>query len=87
MQLTGLNWAIPIGISFFTFQAIGYYLDCYHNRIKAEKNAIDYTLFVCFFPQIASGPISKATELERGRARIQTWAVGLWAIIHGEQSS
>ena len=63
MQLTGLNWAIPIGISFFTFQAIGYYLDCYHNRIKAEKNAIDYTLFVCFFPQIASGPISKATEL------------------------
>lgn len=62
-QLPGLNWAIPVGISFFTFQALGYYLDVYHKRIPAEKNLVDYLLFVSFFPQIASGPISKATEL------------------------
>ena len=61
--LPGLNWAIPIGISFFTFQAVGYLLDVFHERIKAEKNIIDYILFVSFFPQIASGPISKADEL------------------------
>ena len=61
--LPGLNWAIPVGISFFTFQAVGYFLDVYHGRIKAEKNFLDYMLFVSFFPQVTSGPISKADEL------------------------
>lgn len=58
--LPGLNWAIPVGISFFTFQAVGYMLDVYHGRVKAEKNLLDYLLFVSFFPQVMSGPISKA---------------------------
>ena len=62
-SLPGLNWAIPIGISFFTFQAVGYMLDVYHGRVHAEKNLLDYLLFVSFFPQIMSGPISKAGEL------------------------
>ena len=62
-SIPGLNWAVPVGISFFTFQAVGYMLDVYHRRIKAENNIIDYCLFVSFFPQIASGPISKADEL------------------------
>ena len=62
-QLPGLNWAIPVGVSFFTFQALGYFLDVYHKRIPAEKSLLDYLLFVSFFPQIASGPISKAQEL------------------------
>ena len=61
--LPGLNWAIPVGISFFTFQAVGYMLDVYHGRVKAEKNLLDYTLFVSFFPQVTSGPISTAEEL------------------------
>lgn len=62
-HLTGLNWAVPIGISFYSFQAVGYMLDVYHGRIKAERNIADYVLFVSFFPQVASGPISKADEL------------------------
>lgn len=62
-MLPGLNWAIPVGISFFTFQALGYMLDVYHGRTKVEKNFIDYMLFVSFFPQVTSGPISKADEL------------------------
>lgn len=61
--LSGLNWAIPVGISFFTFQAVGYLLDVYHGRIKAEKNFLDYALFVSFFPQVTSGPISTAKDL------------------------
>ena len=61
--LPGLNWAIPVGISFFSFQAVGYMLDVYHGREKAEKNLLDYMLFVSFFPQVFSGPISKAGEL------------------------
>lgn len=62
-ELHGLNWAIPIGISFFSFQAIGYLWDVYYKKINAEKCLIDYILFVSFFPQITSGPISKASEL------------------------
>ena len=62
-QLPGLNWAVPVGISFFTFQAVGYMLDVYHGRVKAEKNLLDYMLFVSFFPQMTSGPISTAEEL------------------------
>jgi len=61
--MPGLNWAIPVGISFFTFQAVGYMLDVYHGRVKAEKNLLDYVLFVSFFPQVTSGPISTAEEL------------------------
>lgn len=60
--LPGLNWAVPVGISFFSFQAVGYMLDVYHGRVKAEYNLIDYLLFISFFSQIASGPISKADE-------------------------
>ena len=62
-ELPGLNWAVPVGISFFTFQAVGYMLDVYHGRVKAEKKMLDYMLFVSFFPQVTSGPISTAEEL------------------------
>ena len=62
-HIPGLNWAVPIGISFYSFQAMGYLLDVYHKKVSAEHNIIDYTLFVCFFPQILSGPISTAKEL------------------------
>ncbi len=54
---------IPIGISFFTFQALGYLFDVYKGKFAAEHNFLDYMLFVSFFPQIVSGPISKASEL------------------------
>lgn len=61
--LPGLNWAIPIGISFFTFQAVGYLLDVYKKRVPVENNFLDFALFVSFFPQVTSGPISTAKEL------------------------
>ncbi len=61
--LPGLNWAVPVGISFFTFQALGYMLDVYHDRELPERNLADYMVFCSFFPQTASGPISKASEL------------------------
>ncbi len=62
-RLPGLNWALPVGISFFTFQALGYLFDVSRGRIAAERNLIDYLLFVSFFPQILSGPISRAADL------------------------
>lgn len=54
---------VPLGISFYTFQAVGYLFDVYYRRIEVERNWWDYMLFVCFFPQLLSGPISKAAEL------------------------
>ena len=72
-HLSGLNWAIPIGISFFTFQALGYLLDVYHKRIEAERDFLTYALFISFFPSILSGPINKASlvipQLKRLRAQ------------------
>ena len=61
--LPGLNWSIPVGISFFTFQAVGYLLDVYKKRITAEDNFGDFALYVSFFPQVTSGPISTAKDL------------------------
>ena len=62
-ELPGLNYAIPIGISFFTFQAVGYFIDVYLKKVNVEKSLSNYVLFVSFFPQIMSGPIRKASEL------------------------
>ena len=61
--LKGLNYVVPLGLSFYTFQAVGYVFDVYYKRISSEHNWWDYMLFVAFFPQIASGPISKAADL------------------------
>ena len=63
ISLPGLNWAIPIGISFYTFQALGYVFDVYRHQIKAEQNLLHHSLFISFFPQILSGPISRYADL------------------------
>ena len=60
-HLAGLNWAVPIGISFFTFQALGYLWDVYYKRERTEHDFLTYALFVSFFPSILSGPINKAS--------------------------
>ena len=60
-HLDGLNWAIPIGISFYTFQALSYLWDVYYKKQKAENDFLIYALFISFFPSILSGPINKAS--------------------------
>jgi D-alanyl-lipoteichoic acid acyltransferase DltB (MBOAT superfamily) len=59
--LPGLNWAIPVGISFFTFQSLGYLWDVYYKRQEPETDFLTYALFISFFPSILSGPINKAS--------------------------
>lgn len=58
-----LKYLLPVGISFYTFQVVGYIIDIYRQNIKAEKNFFRYALFICFFPQIGSGPIARAKDL------------------------
>lgn len=53
---------LPLGISFFTLQQISYIIDCYKERVK-EYNLLDYSLFVCFFPQLVAGPIVRHQEM------------------------
>jgi len=54
---------LPIGISFHTFQGMGYMIDVYKGNIKPEKNPIKYTLFLMFWPQLVAGPIERAQNL------------------------
>ncbi len=54
---------LPVGISFYTFQALGYVIDVYRKDIYAEKNFIQYALFVSFFPQLVAGPIERSKNL------------------------
>ena len=70
LNLTGLrmtvpkfNLLLPVGISFYTFQAIGYTIDVYRGKVDAERNLLTYALFVCFFPQLVAGPIERASNL------------------------
>ena len=58
-----LDLLLPVGISFYTFQALSYTLDVYRGEIKAEKNIFKYALFVSFFPQLVAGPIEGASNL------------------------
>lgn len=58
-----VNVIAPLGISFYSFQSIGYLIDVYRSKIKAEKNFFMYATFVSFFPTILSGPIERASNL------------------------
>ena len=58
-----LKVILPVGISFYTFHGLSYVIDIYKDHIKAEKNFIDYSVFVSFFPLLVAGPIERATHL------------------------
>ena len=66
---------VPIGISFYTFQIVGYLLDVYWKRIKAEENIWTFATFVSFFPQIIQGPISKYKDLSPQFIRVHTFEI------------
>ena len=54
---------LPVGISFYTFQALSYTMDVYRKHVKVEKNFLRYALFVSFFPQLVAGPIERSSNL------------------------
>lgn len=58
-----LNVILPVGISFYTFQALSYSIDVYRNKINPTKDVLAFFAFVCFFPQLVAGPIERATNL------------------------
>ena len=63
MEIPRFEILLPVGISFFTFQAIGYLIDVYRGSVKAERNPVTFGLFLAFFPQLVAGPIERASSL------------------------
>lgn len=63
MNVPKFDILLPVGISFFTFQALSYIMDVYRDEIYAEKNFFRYALFVSFFPQLVAGPIERSKNL------------------------
>lgn len=71
LRLTGaqeeipyVGWLLPLGISYYTFQSMGYLIDVYHRKYEPEKNLARFMLFVSFFPQVIAGPISRFDQLK-----------------------
>ncbi|MBK5298546.1 MAG: MBOAT family protein [Vicinamibacteria bacterium] len=58
-----LNVVLPVGISFFTFQALSYTIDVYRGQLRARRSLVDVATFVAFFPQLVAGPIERASHL------------------------
>ena len=63
VNMRHVDLVLPVGISFYTFQALGYTIDVYRGEVKAERNFLKYALFVSFFPQLVAGPIERSKNL------------------------
>ena len=82
------NVLLPVGISFYIFQAVGYAVDVYRGTIKAEKNFVVYALFISFFPQLVAGPIERAKNMlpqfrEKHKFSYENFDAGLRLMIWG----
>ncbi|WP_323132702.1 MBOAT family O-acyltransferase [Candidatus Epulonipiscium viviparus] len=75
INLPSMNLPLPIGISFFTFQAISYLIDVYRKDVPSQKNPINLGLYISLFPQLIAGPIVRYTDIEKQiNQRSITWA-------------
>ncbi len=83
-----LSLALPMGISFYTFQSMSYTIDVYRGQLRAVDSFWRFYLFVIFFPQLVAGPIVRALEFlpqmpRPRRIRAAVWYHGAWLIISG----
>lgn len=81
LDIQQTNIALPIGISFFTFQAMSYVVDVYRKDAKAQKNPINVALYIALFPQLVAGPIVRYTtieeELQNRKTTVELFAQGV----------
>ena len=63
IDVVTLNVILPVGISFYTFQALSYSIDVYQGKIKPTKDVVQFFTYISFFPQLVAGPIERATNL------------------------
>jgi D-alanyl-lipoteichoic acid acyltransferase DltB (MBOAT superfamily) len=80
-QIT-LSLVLPVGISFFTFQAISYMVDAYRGDIPAKRSFLDIAFYIAFFPQLVAGPIVRASDFIPQMETARRWAdVGVRAAL------
>lgn len=83
-----MDFLLPVGISFYTFETFSYTIDVYHKRLKAEKHFGIYTLFVAFFPKLVAGPIERSENLmpqfhRKQELKVDNVVIGIKLIILG----
>ena len=90
VQHASWTWQIvlPVGISFYTFQSLGYTLDVYRGKIEPARDLVSFLAFVSFFPQLVAGPIERASHLlpqfqHCRRIRLDDLENGAWLILWG----
>lgn len=82
-----LEIGLPIGISFFTFQAMSYVIDVYRKKVKIEKNFLTFTTYVSMFPQLIAGPIVRyetvSEELKKRTINYENFQSGMFRFLTG----
>lgn len=86
-QISALELALPIGISFYTFQTMSYTIDVYFGRVKAQKNLISFSMYVSMFPQLIAGPIVRyqwiEEQIENRTVTNERWVKGMQRFLVG----
>ncbi len=82
-EIPFLNLALPIGISFYTFQTIGYTVDVYRGKLEPCKSFLEFALFVSFFPQLISGPIVHHKEMMPQFRKLDVFSINYKNIAEG----
>jgi alginate O-acetyltransferase complex protein AlgI len=77
---SNLDIILPVGISFYTFQVIGYVVDVFQGKIEPERNILDFALFVAFFPKLVAGPIVRAGDfVPQLKKPVRITGANVWA--------
>ena len=87
LKISSNSLALPLGISFFTFQTMSYSIDVYKGNIKYEKNFINFMTYVCMFPQLVAGPIVRysdiSKELNKRKVTFDNFSTGVFKFLTG----
>lgn len=83
-----VSWLLPLGISYYTFQSMGYLIDVYYRKYEPERSLAKFALFVSFFPQLVAGPISRFDQMKGElytdhRFQADNLRLGLWRMLWG----
>lgn len=88
LEALQLHWLVPLGISFYTFHSISYVVDVYRGKTAAIRSIVDYALYVSYFPKLISGPVERAEQFAKERAKAicfsqVDWEGGLQLLLYG----
>jgi alginate O-acetyltransferase complex protein AlgI len=87
LHINNLNIQLPLGISFFTFQALSYVIDVYRQKVDVQKNLLNIGLYLAFFPKLAQGPIVRyetiADEINNRKETLDDFCDGIMRFIRG----